>query len=210
MKPAGLLLVLLSAGCAQTTLRTQPGELFPTGAFDEKLLLGACPLQVQTFRTLRDQTSPATAPVIGGHARHTLIDVRERSPEVEVIALQIDAYPTAPDEAIRSPNELVDSDFMDEGDWGGSSRYPSYTDRLFSGVATEDQFHDMSVWLNGSPEISVRVLLRRRVQGGLFDSLSHCFESYATRLAPPGTSYARIVIDTPEAGSTAWVSLELY
>jgi hypothetical protein len=211
-RSAAVFLVVLAASCnAQSPLRAPPRELFPTGAFDEKLMLGACPLQVQTFRTVRDEASPSSTPIVGGHPRHTLVDVRERSDEVEVIALEIYAYPSAADRPLPDPEEpdVVDGHehFDDES---VSWRYPSYSDRLVSAVASEDKLHDMSVWLNGSPEIRVRVLLRRKVGGGLFDSLSHCFEGYATTVAGPNTSYARVVVDTPSGGSNQWVSLELY
>lgn len=212
MKSSAALLIVLAAGCnAQAPMRAPPRELFPTGAFDDKVALGACPLQVQTFRTVRNETSPTSTPIVGGHPRHTLVDLRERSDEVEVIALEIDAYPSGADRPPPDPDdpEVVDGHerFDDES---VSWRYPSYSDRLVSAVATEDRLHDMSVWLNGSPELRVRVLLRRKVGGGLFDSLSHCFEAYATTVARPSTSYARVVIDTPSEGSNQWVSLELY
>ncbi len=209
MKRTVLTLVVAAAGCnAQAPLRAPPRELFPTGAFDDTVALGACPLQVQTFRTVRSETSPSSTPLVGGHPRHTLVDVRERSEEVEVVALAIDAYPSAADRPHADPVSPEDGEHFD--DEGVSWRYPSYSDRLVSAVASEDKLHDMSVWLNGSPELRVRVLLRRKIDGGLFDSLSHCFEGYATTVAGPNTSYARVVIDTPSGSSNQWVSLELY
>ncbi|NUO53006.1 MAG: hypothetical protein HOV80_29520 [Polyangiaceae bacterium] len=212
MRRALALSIVLAGGCnAQAPMRAPPRELFPTGAFDDKVALGACPLQVQTFRTVRNETSPTSTPTVGGHPRHTLVDLRERSQDVEVIALEIDAYPSGADRPPsdpEAPDAGEDSEHFDND--AVSWRYPSYSDRLVSAVATEDPLHDMSVWLNGSPELRVRVLLRRKVGGGLFDSLSHCFEGYATTVAGPNTSYARVVIDTPSDGSNQWVSLELY
>ncbi len=203
MKRAPLLLaVLVASGCVQGVTRKAPRELFPSGAFGEEALGGACPLQVQSFRTARDAGPDGITPTVGGHPRLTILDVRERSPDVEVVAVQVDAQPRTLQEAVH----FGEDEDPDPEKW----RYSLPRDRLLVGIANEDDFHNMSVWLDGSPEISVRVLLRRKVMGGLFDSLSYCFEGYATVVAAPNASYGRIVIDTPDEHVSGWVSLEMY
>lgn len=202
MRPA-LLVIVLALGCAPRAGKSTPQNPFPTGRFTDEALRAACPVQVDALRTEWDSRLEGPLPIAGAHPRRVLLDVRERSSEVEVAGLAIDAQAGASTAEAMLEDERGDVD-------GGRFRTFAVREPIYSGFRGASGFPEVELWLDDESEVTVRVLLRRRVHGGLFESLSYCFESYEYATIEPRTSYARLVIDEPSEGTSDWVALEQY
>lgn len=190
MKSAALF-VVVGLGCAQRSAEPRAIDPFPGDPFSGEALLSSCPVEIDSLRSeWRDRPEGPPA-IAGAHPRRVLLDVRERARDLEVAGLWIDAAtPAAP-----PPDD---------------AQAAATVEPIYAGLRGASAFPEVELWLEPGTELSLRVLLRQRAEGGLFDSLSYCFETIERGQIEPTTTYARLVVEDPGDGSDVWLSLEQY
>jgi hypothetical protein len=196
---AAALTVLLLAGCAQRAYLQAPPDLFPTGPFADDAPVAGCPVEVESLRTEWQSRPDGPLAIPGGHPRLVLVDVRERAADVEVAGLAVDIRIAEPIRTNREGRITFDD--------GGRYLMP---EPAYAGVRREGGFSDIALWVEAEQEVVVRALLRRRIRGGLFESLSYCFSANAYATLAPKTSYARLVIEEPGRDVADWITVEQY
>ena len=193
----GVSVALISiAGCVERPYAEAPPDLFPTGRFAEDAPVAGCPVEVEALRTEWGSRMAGPLAIPGAHPRLLLLDVRERAADVEVAGLAVDIEVPEP---VSHPHHAIVL--------GG--RYTMH-EPLYAGVRPQTGFLDIPLWLDQGEQVVVRALLRRRIRGGLFESLSYCFSDNAYATLSPKTNYARLVIEEPGGEVSSWITVEQY
>jgi hypothetical protein len=196
-RAAALALVLL-AGCAQRPYLQAPPDLFPTGPFADHAPIAGCPVEVESLRAEWQSRPDGPLAIPGAHPRLVLLDVRERATDIEVAGLAVDIQVAEP--VYLHPHHPI----IDHGE-----RHLS-PEPLYAGVRSGAALTDIPLWVGQEQEVVFRALLRRRIRGGLFESLSYCFSANAYATLSAKTSYARLVIEEPGGEVTDWITVEQY
>lgn len=191
MKTAWLMVAAL--GCAQRPVGQHVRDPFLGEPFSDEALRSACPVEVEALRAEWQHRPEGPPAVAGAHPTRVLLDVRERAADLEVAGLSIDrTTPASPSLRYRNRDD------------------EPTTEALYAGFRGASAFPEVELWLEPGAELTLRMLLRRRVEGGLFDSLSYCFESALYGKIEGNTSYARLVVEDPGDGTKNWLTLEQY
>jgi len=199
-RAASIALVVV-AGCLERPTAQAPPDLFPAGSFADDAPLAGCPVEVEALRKEWRSRPDGPLAIPGAHPRLVLLDVRERAGDVEVAGLAVDVQITEPiGHAHGRRGPIVFDDF----------EHHAIPEPIYSGVRRDGGFTDIALWVHQEPEVVVRALLRRRIRGGLFESLSYCFSANAYATLSPTTSYARLVIEEPAGDVTSWITVEQY